>query len=305
MPDESQQLELAVTQDAPPQGDEQDTARTSETTPGNTDGVEQTSATDTEGKEVKSAETDEQKNQRVQQEEQDRAAKRSRGVQKRMDELTRDKYAERQARESLEKQNAELLAMLKGNTTRTNQPADGRPTQDQFSDFQEFIRADAVWHARQESVREAKALLEENLKTQNDAQQRQAREYNERSIDSAYQQRQRDIAKSIPDYQKTMDDGAQDITVPDSVFHMIRRMPNGPLVAYHLVKNPSLTDQFYTSPPEMHGILLGQLSATLKGPAKVSNAPSPGTPVKAKTGASSAPPEDTGAYMAWAEKNMR
>ena len=279
-------------------------ALSSETPPENTGGVGDAVVSDTTQTDANGAETDEQKNKRVQQEEQQRAEKRSRGVQKRMDELTRDKYAERQARESLEKQNAELLAMLKGNTSKPTQ-SDGRPTQDQFQDFQEFVRADAVWHARQESVREARALLEENLKTQTQAQQRQAHEHNERTIHSAYVQRQREIAKNIPDFDETMSEGAQDITVPDPVFNMIRRMPNGPLIAYHLVKNPALTDQFYNSPPEMHGILLGQLSATLKGSAKVSNAPPPGTPVKAKTGSSSEPPEDTDAYMAWAEKNMR
>ncbi len=280
-------------------------AQSSETPPDNTDGGEQAVVTDATKTDANGAETDEQKNKRVQQEEQQRSEKRSRGVQKRMDELTRDKYAERQARESLEKQNAELLAMLKGNTTKPNQSNDGKPTQDQFQDFQEFVRADAVWHARQESIREAKTLLEENLKTQTESQQRQAREHNEQTVHSAYMQRQREIAKTIPDYDQTMAEGAQDITVPDPVFHMIRRMPNGPLVAYHLVKNPALTDQFFSSPPEMHGILLGQLSATLKGTAKVSNAPPPGNPVKAKTGSSSEPPEDTEAYMAWAEKNMR
>jgi hypothetical protein len=276
----------------------QDVAQQSETVTEEQSVTEQTAATD--ATETQSAETDEQKNAKVQQEEKQRTEKRQRGVQKRMDELTRDKYAERQAREALQKQNEDLIALVKGGQAKAT-PSDGQPKPDQYADYQEYVRADAVWHAEQR----AKALFDENLKTQSEQQRRQQTEQSERTVNAAYMQRQREVAKTIPDFDETMAEGAQDISVPNHVFDMIRKMPNGPLVAYHMVKNPTLADQFFTHPPELHGILLGQLSATLKGAAKISNAPPPGKPAQAKTGTASEPPEDTDAYMAWADKHMR
>lgn len=264
---------------------------------------EQTAVADT-ATEANEAVTDEQKNREVQEQEKQKAERRSRGVQKRMDELTRDKYAERQAREALEKQNAELLAMLKGGAKQSQAvDADAQPTPDQFTDYQEYIRADARWIARQE----AKALVEQTRKTMNEEQQRTAQEQSERQMAASFAQRQREIAKAIPDYEQTMADGAHEINVPNGVFDMIRRMPgtDGHLVAYHMVKTPALADQFFSNPPELHGVLLGQLLATVKGAAKVSNAPPPGKIVRANTGSSSEPPEDTAAYFAWAEKHMR
>lgn len=293
----SEQLELEVAapqQDNAAQLSEPDAEQRPEQ-PGGTDAPEQSVA-----------ETDEQKNERVQQEAAQKAEKRARGIQKRMDELTRDKYAERQAREELARQNAELLALLKGKTE--NVPsADDRPTQDQFSDYAEYVKAYAIWaaekaaklHARQE----AKALLEQNLKEQREAQARQAQIQSEQAVINAYAQRHKEAAKTIPDFEETMAEA--DVDVPAHVLNMIRRLDNGPIVAYHMVKNPALAQQFFTHPPEMHGILLGQLSATLKGSAKVSNAPPPGRPTQAKSGSANEPPEDTEAYFAWAAKHMR
>lgn len=273
-----------------------------------TEVTENTVVSDATENETPDAATDEQKNAQVKEEEKQKTEKRARGWQKRVDELTRDKYAERQAREALQKQNEELLrvALGKGNASaaNANQEGDGRPNPASYvhgeSDAQ-YIRDDAVWLAEQR----ARSIIEENSKRQAEERQRQTVEQSERAIVNAYAQRTREIAKTIPDYAETMAEGAADISVPNQVFDMIRRMPDGPLVAYHMVKNPTLTEQFFNNPPELHGILLGQLSATLKGAAKISNAPAPGKPTQARAASSSTPPEDTAAYFAWADKHMR
>ncbi|TXH15353.1 MAG: hypothetical protein E6R03_07320 [Hyphomicrobiaceae bacterium] len=260
---------------------------------------------ETEATENQDAVTDEQKNQQAQKEEKEKTEKRARGVQKRMDELTRDKYAERQAREALEKQNAELLSILKGQSKpAATSESDGRPDPAKYvhgeADAQ-FIRDDAAWIAEQRT----KSMLEQLRREQSEQTAKATQEQSERAVANAYMARQREIAKSIPDYDATMTEGAHEISVPNPVFDLIRRMPDGPLVAYHMVKNPALTEQFFSNPPELHGILLGQLSATLKGAAKISNAPPPSKPLQAKASSSSTPPEDTAAYFAWAEKHMR
>jgi len=273
-----------------------------------TEVTENTVAPDAAETETPDAVTDEQKNEQVKEEEKQKTEKRARGWQKRVDELTRDKYAERQAREALQKQNEELLrvALGKGNANAPNaaQEGDGRPNPASYvhgeSDAQ-YIRDDAVWMAEQRT----RAILNENAKVQTEAQAKQAQEQAERAVTSAFMTRQREVAKTIPDYDTTMAEGAHEISVPTPVFKMIRRMHDGPLVAYHMVKNPALTDQFFNADPDDYGIILGQLVSTLKGAAKVSNAPTPGKPTQARAASSSTPPEDTAAYFAWADKHMR
>lgn len=244
------------------------------------------------------AKTDEQINAEVQAEAKARAERKQRGIQKRMDELTRDKYAERQAREALERQNAELMALLK--TPKAETPT-GAPRQQDFSDYAEFVKADAVWHAKQE----AQAILNARLQEQSKSQEQIAQSAVERELASTYAKRAAEVAKSVPDYQEVMEEADQ-IEVPNHVLGMIRRLDNGPLIAYHMVKNPALAERFMQEPPEMHGVILGQLSASLKAPAKVSNAPAPGKPAASKAAVSATdPPEDADAYMAWAAKHMR
>jgi hypothetical protein len=223
------------------------------------------------------------------------------GIQKRLNELTRDKYSERQAREALERQNQELMSLLKTGRQPADTPADGRPQQSQFTDYAEFVRADAVWNATQA----AKAMMEQTMKAQGEHTQRQSQAQADAAAVAAYQARQAAIAKSIPDFAETMED-ADTVDVPTPVLTMIRQLDNGPLIAYHMVKNPTLAQQFFGKSEAMQGVLLGQLSASLKGSAKVSNAPPPGQPARAKAaGSSSEPPTDPDAYMAWAAKNMR
>ena len=243
---------------------------------------------------------DGQENKAIVDAERQKAERKVSGIQKRLNELTRDKYAERQARESLERQNQELLSILKTGRQPVEQQADGRPQQSQFTDYAEFVRADAVWNATQA----AKTLIEQERRVLHETTQRTTAANTEAAAAAAYQQRMAAAAKAIPDFEETMAD-ADTIEVPTPVLNMIRRLDNGPQIAYHMVKNPELAKQFFTQPPEMHGVLLGQLSSTLKGSAKVSNAPPPGQPARSKTGSGSEPPTDADAYMAWAAKNMR
>ena len=73
---------------------------------------------------------DEQGNKTVVDAEKQKSERKISGIQKRLNELTRDKYTERQARENLERQNQQLLEMLKtGRSQAADAPADGRPQQ--------------------------------------------------------------------------------------------------------------------------------------------------------------------------------
>jgi len=252
-------------------------------------------------------ETDGQKNERVQREAAEASAKRaekqSRGVQKRIDELTADKHAERKRADELAQQNARILALLEGKSGATSGPAvDAAPQREQFASYEEYLRADARYVAQQE----AKTLFEQSSKAQREAADKVAAERAVIETRRSYASRQADIAKTIPDYFEVMEDA--NVSVPTTALNLIQKMPDGPLIAYHIAKQPDLAKQFwqYADDPAMHGVILGQLSATLKAaPSKSSNAPAPGKTVTTKPAASNGPPSDPDQYFAWAAKHMK
>lgn len=257
-----------------------------------------TDATDAQQKGA-GQETDEQKNERIQKEAADRAEKKRNSTQRRMDELTADKYAERKRADELAAQNARILALLEGKSTQ-GQPAQDAPKREQFESYEDFLRAEARFIAKQE----AKALFDQSSKTSDEARKTEQAAEAQRTLERAYVDRQRQAAKDISDYTEVMEDA--DISVPTQVFNMIMRMPDGPAVAYSMAKNPDLAQQFWSNPPEMHGVLLGQLSATLKSQQKTATkAPDPGKPVGSKAGTATEPPTDPNLYRAWADKHLK
>lgn len=240
------------------------------------------------------AETDEQKNERVRREAEEKAAKRARGVQRRIDELTAEKHAERKRADEL----LELVKTLSGKSGATQTQAEGEPAQRDGEPWEDFAVRRAEWRAE----RKVEAKLAEFQRTQQEQTRTASSQQNEAAVEREYLARQKEAAKTIPDFMETMEEA--DVEVPTPVFHMLKRLPEGPLIAYHMAKNSELARQFYENPPEMHPVLLGRLAATLKAPQK-SNAPAPGKPVQSRPGTSSEPPSDPEKYWAWAEKNMR
>lgn len=253
-------------------------------------------------------ETDEQKNTRIQAETAEanrkREEKRQSSIQRRMDELTADKYAERKRADELAQQNAKILALLEG---KQNPPptAKGEPTREQFESYEDFITARAEFRAEQKASTAVQQALEKFTKTQEEGQTKAARETEQQKVEKQFLERRAAAEKELPDYRDVIEDWEPKL--PDSVVDLIVRLEDGPLITYHMAKNPALEAQFRDSPPHMHGILLGQLLATLKGSAKETAAPKPGKPVTGKPAASdgngySGEPEG---YYAWAKKNLR
>ena len=258
----------------------------------------ETVAPDTTNEEVTVEETDEQKNEAVQKAAAEKAERKARGVQKRMDELTADKYAERKRADELAAQNARILALLEQQKPQ-QAPSTGAPQREQFADDFSFVRAEAAYVAQQEALK----LIQHATRAQQEQFAQAQAQQAARLEAQQFAERMKAVEKTIPDYREVLEDA--EIELPPQVLVTIRKMADGPLVAYHLAKNPDLATQFITTPPEMHGILLGQLSATLKTVPQVSKAPPPGKPVQTKPGSSSEPPSNPDEYQAWAAKHMR
>lgn len=261
-----------------------------------TEAVEKTE--EVPGEAVASEESDEQENERVQREAAERAEKKARGVQKRIDELTADKHAERRRADEAAALNAQLMALLQGKTTQS-QPTTDEPQREDFDDDVAWLRAVARYDAQQA----AKASAEELRKAQEEQRARLTQEESQSKAEAEFVSRRKELEKTLPDYRDVIEDW--DDQLPDGVIDTLIRMPDGPLVVYHIAKNPELQLQFINQPSYMHGVLLGQMLATIKTPQKPSSAPAPGKPVRTTAGTSTEPPSDPEQYRAWADKHMR
>jgi hypothetical protein len=253
-------------------------------------------------------ETDEQKNTRIQAEQAEtnrkREEKRQSSIQKRMDELTADKYAERKRADQLQAL-VERLTGEKSQPKEAETPLSGAPKREDYESYEDFVRADARHHARLEAQAASKAAFENLTKTQQEAKTKADRHTEQQKVEKQFLERRAAAEKELPDYRAVIEDWEPKL--PDSVVDLIVRLEEGPLITYHMAKNPALETQFRDSPAHMHGILLGQLLATLKASTKESAAPKPGKPVTGKVAASdgSSYTGDPEGYFAWAKKNLR
>lgn len=253
----------------------------------------------------KSVETQEQQKAQEEAEAEAERAKRKEerkqaSIQKRINELTAEKYASQKLAEQLAEQNARILAVLEGK----NKPANpgGEPKRDDFEDYEEFVTARAEWRAEQKAL----SIIEKARTEQEEKLNRREQEQTEESVRKQFLERRAAAEKKFPDFREVVEDWEPNL--PDSVVDMIVRHEDGPLMSYHIAKNPELEKQFRNQPPYMHGIILGQMLATLKSTAtKVSEAPAPGKTVNTKPhgGSSTEPPSDPEQYYAWAKKHLR
>ena len=120
---------------------------------------------------------------------------------------------------------------------------------------------------------------------------------------AAFAERQRTLEKTIPDFRETIEDA--DVSIPQESLAILRHMEDGPLLAYHIAKNPEIAEKLSGQPPYLQAVTLGQISTTLKATPQISKAPPPGKPVQTKPGSSSEPPSNPDDYSAWAAKHMR
>lgn len=245
-------------------------------------------------------ESDEAKNARLQAEESEKAAekekRRQSAIQRRMDELTAEKHEARRQFEAMMEQNKKLLSMLE----QPKQPVNTEPQREQFGEYEDFVTAKATWQAEQR----AKQLVEEYRRESEEAANKRRQVESMAQLERQFTERRDQVAKENPDFQQVIEDWKPNI--PKSVENLIVQMPEGPLLAYHLAKNPALESAFQGQPDYMHGVIIGQLLSTLKAPTKESSAPAPAPTVGTRT--SSSDGEYTGpaeGYAAWARKHMK
>ena len=163
----------------------------------------------------------------------------AKGVQKRLDELTRRIHEERREKERL----YALLERGIGNpaTAPIAQP-EGPPREDQFESYEDYEQARIDY------------AVEQRL--------RQAREEEQRStVFRTYEERAAKLRETAPDFDSVVNDPTLNIT--PLMAEVIRESDLGPEVAYHLGTNRSEAERIASLPPHRQAAELGRLEARL------------------------------------------
>lgn len=216
--------------------------------------------------------------------------KKAKGVQKRIDELTRQREDERRRAEAAEARLDRALAALEKNTGVSakdtkqildeSDPEPVKPTKDPnnpeaYDDaLERYILEKSSWITR----REVKASLAEVEKSRKDEELAS----HIKTMQDSYKSKVEKAREKYADYSEIAE--SPDVMVSPIMAQGIFSMDDGPEIAYHLGKNPAEAERISKLPPQVQLMELGKISARLATPPqekpKISSAPKPGTPIK-------------------------
>lgn len=213
--------------------------------------------------------------------------KKSKGVQKRIDELTANWRNEQREKEWLRQQYEMLQQQVQTAKPEAPRPVvEGRPKIEQFEDVNDFVEAMSEWKLSQADKARTEASRQE-------AEQRQQQELQARvstMVDSARQK--------YADFDEVVLSNA---AIPISQFaaEALVNMEKGADVAYHLGKHPQEAARIASLPEKIQLVELGRIEAALT--LSVKKVPQAPAPVGSQLGGSAGggEPEDIKAWMAW------
>lgn len=202
------------------------------------------------------------------------AKKPAKGVQKRIDELVRQ-------REEEKAEKLRLLAIVEGlNKPKTEQPKEvaiedqepQRPVRESFGTTEEYVAAVADYAEAKASWSAKQAVAADRAAQQKIAEQR-AIEEGQRATREAYAKRVEKAVEEYPDYKEVAESPNVMVSVP--MAHAIMTSEQGPKLAYFLGKNPAEAQRIAQLPPPVQLMEMGLLAGRLSVPAAKAEEPAP------------------------------
>ena len=247
------------------------------------------------------------------------AKKPAKGVQKRIDELTRQREDERRAREAAEARELRILAALEKATGVTEKPKDTdtepvRPQESAFQNPQEYDAAVENWiAARSEWIADRKVAQKFEEQNRRTAEERQAAQV--KKVQEDFQKRVDKAKEKYADFSEVAE--SPDVMVSFPMSYAILNAEEGPEIQYFLGKNPAeakrisemnIVDHNGNTVPDVARQLveLGKIVNKLTIPTRpVSAAPAPIKPIsKASEHEKSAEEESMEEYAARRKKEL-
>lgn len=197
------------------------------------------------------------------------------GVQKRIDRLTRERYRLQGELDAIRRQ------MTQAPEPKQAQQNDDAPTPEQFQSYEQYLEAKAEWKAEQK--------VAEVLRKHQESTKAQSVEAERRQVSQAWEQRVEAASDIYDDFEEVA--LAPDLPVTGVMAEAIQRAEKGADVLYYLGKNREVAAQIARLDPLSAAIRIGEIAATLARPQpkKTSNAPPPISPVGARAAVSKDP----------------
>lgn len=184
----------------------------------------------------------------------------SKGVQKRLDELTRNWRQTERDRDHWR----ELALRNQQQPAQQPQAAQGEPTPEQFDGDQlKYVRAHAAWAAREE------------LRKAREEEANQKKQERERERHQKYEERANKARTKYEDFDDLITDPSLPIT--NDMAEYIRDSEDGPEVAYWLAKNPQEAARIAQMSSRDADRALARIEARVSTPAPAPAAPKPVT----------------------------
>lgn len=215
--------------------------------------------------------------------------KKSRGVQKRLDELTRN-WREEQRRSQWLEQQLEL-AQKQSQPEPTPAPQ-GKPQLDQFDSYEEYTEALTDWK------------VDQKLQSQTELQQQEQQQRTRQDKELAFNRKAAEFSELHEDF----DTVVRSIPLSDSTFQAALNSEKSAEILYHLGQNYELAEKIDRMDNVSAAMELGRIEAALvQADRSQTNAPDPLDPIDGGTGgAPSADPDkmSMSEWKAWREKQL-
>lgn len=193
------------------------------------------------------------------------------GVQKRIDRLTQEKYRLRAELEFLRSQQPQPQQAQPAQ--QAQQPSQA-PKLEQYNSIEEYLDALADHKASQKF---------DHLAKEREAKESQTRQQNEAAkLHEGYTKQTEQARQAYEDFDDVVQD--PDLPISQAMAEAIMRSSNGADVAYYLGKNPDQAARIASLDPFSAAVEIGRIAATVvrPQPRKTSNAPPPIQPVGAR-----------------------
>ncbi len=191
------------------------------------------------------------------------------GVQKRIDRLTQEKYRLRAELDFLRSQQPQQAQP----TQQAQQPSQA-PKLEQYNSIEEYLDALADHKASQKF---------DHLAKEREAKESQTRQQQEvAKLHESYTKQTEQARQAYGDFDDVVQD--PDLPISQAMAEAIMRSTNGADVAYYLGKNPDQAARIASLDPFSAAVEIGRIAATVvrPQPRKTSNAPPPIQPVGAR-----------------------
>lgn len=235
----------------------------------------------TETQETKQPESDPAKTQADK--EAKEKAELQRGVQKRIDKITRARYeAEARARVLEERLNA-IEARQHGQPQQQQRQADAMPKIDDYNNFDEYVQAKAEYISDQR--------IEKTLAEREQRQQAERAQAERAKTVEQWQQRLEKATVEIPDFEEVLSSSAVPMTA--IMQDAIMESEKGPQLAYYLANNADEASKIAGMSPRGAILALGRIEERLANPTanRTTSAPPPLTPIGSSGKVAKAPEE--------------